>query len=77
MIIYQLSNSRDVAEIKKSKEFLEDDPDFVYSVYTNANISQTLNECLAQINHENVRDGPRRNDNRLHVKSKALPTKRT
>ena len=60
MIIYHLSDSNDKVEINKSIEFKNENEDFIYSVYYESNISQTLNVCYAVINHDNVKDGPMR-----------------
>jgi len=60
MIIYHLSDSSNKANINESIKFKKENEEFIYSVYKSSNISQVLNECFAQINHENVKDGPRR-----------------
>ena len=46
--------------MNKSIEFKNCYEEFVYCVFNSNNISQTLNECYAQINHENVKDLPKR-----------------
>ena len=56
MVIYHVSHDG----YDESVEYQKENSELVYSAYKNSNIGSHLNECHAEIYHNEVKDGARR-----------------